>query len=102
MRIFLNLLKKEIKDLLTKELILSLVFTVAFFTMMGSIFKSSFKEIKKEKIKIALLDKDKTPLSQKLFHYLSSFKEISLLKIEKESTLSAMKKAKKDKGRFKI
>jgi len=95
MRIFLNLLKKEIKDLLTKELILSLVFTVAFFTMMGSIFKSSFKEIKKEKIKIALLDKDKTPLSQKLFHYLSSFKEISLLKIEKESTLSAIKKARK-------
>jgi len=62
---FIHLLKKEIKELVTKQLVVTLVFTMGIFYMMGTITKS---EVKKAigKQDIAVLDQDGSELSKSL------------------------------------
>ena len=44
MRKFANLLKKEIRELINKQLVISLVFMVALFSMMGGLAKTEAKK----------------------------------------------------------
>jgi ABC-2 type transport system permease protein len=71
MRKFTHLLKKEIRELVTKQLVITLAFTMALFYMMGSITKS---EIRKAvgKQDIAVLDLDGSELSKSLLASLST------------------------------
>lgn len=70
MKKFINLLKKEIKELVTVQLIISLIFTVILFNFIGNLVKS---EAKKgiEKRDIYLLDLDKSNLSREILNNLS-------------------------------
>jgi len=65
MKKFIHLLKKEIKELVTKQLIISLVFTMALFYFIGNVMKS---EVRKAvgKQTIAVLDQDGSELSKSL------------------------------------
>ncbi len=71
MKRFSNLLKKEIKELVTKQLIISLAFTVLLFNFIGSVSK---KEVQKAVgvQTISALDEDASPSSQALLKGLES------------------------------
>lgn len=65
MRNFSNLLIKEIKELLNKQLIISLVFILVIFNFVGSITKSKMKKAM-AKQKVAVLDLDRSEISRNL------------------------------------
>jgi ABC-2 type transport system permease protein len=71
MKRFTNLLKKEIKELVTKQLIISLAFFVILFNFIGQVSK---KEIQKAVgiQTISALDQDGSPASQALLKGLES------------------------------
>jgi ABC-2 type transport system permease protein len=71
MKRFTNLLKKEIKELVTKQLIISLVFTLLLFNFIGQVSK---KEVQKAigVQTISALDEDRSPGSQALLKDLES------------------------------
>ncbi|MEN2984276.1 MAG: ABC transporter permease [Dictyoglomaceae bacterium] len=70
MKKFNNLLKKEIKELVTAQLIISLVTVIILFNFMGNLTKS---EIKKsiEKTDLYVLDLDNSALSMEVLNNLS-------------------------------
>lgn len=70
MKKFSNLLKKEIKELITAQLIVSLIVMIVLFNFIGNLTKS---EIKKgmEKRDIYVLDLDKSNLSGEVLNNLS-------------------------------
>jgi ABC-2 type transport system permease protein len=71
MKRFSNLLKKEIKELVTKQLVISLAFTVMLFQFIGQVSK---KEVQKAVgvQTISALDQDGSPSSQALLKGLES------------------------------
>lgn len=71
MKRFANLLKKEIKELVTKQLVISLAFTVILFNFIGQVSK---KEVQKAigVQTISALDLDGSPGSQALLQGLES------------------------------
>ena len=71
MKRFTNLLKKEIKELVTKQLIISLAFTIVLFNFIGQVSK---KEVQKAigVQTISALDQDGSAASQALLKGLES------------------------------
>ena len=71
MKRFANLLRKEIKELVTKQLVISLVFTIILFNFIGQVSK---KEVQKAigVQTISALDLDGSPGSQALITGLES------------------------------
>jgi ABC-2 type transport system permease protein len=65
MKKFLNLLVKEIRELLTLQLLISLLFTVFIFYFIGQLAKSEMKKAMRPQ-KIAVLDLDNSFLSEEL------------------------------------
>jgi len=65
MKNFSHLLIKEIKELVNKQLIISLVFIVLIFNFIGNITKSEMKKAM-AKQKIAVLDLDKSEISRNI------------------------------------
>jgi ABC-2 type transport system permease protein len=92
MKRFANLLKKEIKELVTKQLIISLAFTILLFNFIGQVSK---KEVRKAigVQTISALDQDGTPASQALLKGLESarFKILDQSGKTKEQALEAAK-----------
>jgi ABC-2 type transport system permease protein len=62
MKKFQNLLVKEVRELVTKQLVVSLVMTMALFYFIGNLAKSEAKRASASQ-KIAVLDLDKSELS---------------------------------------
>ncbi|MCS7202111.1 MAG: ABC transporter permease [Dictyoglomus sp.] len=102
MKKFNNLLKKEIKELVTAQLIISLVAVIILFSFMGNLTKS---EIKKsiEKKDLYVLDLDKSALSMEVLNNLSfgnfRIKLINKL-IKEENRENAIKYAKENNINF--
>jgi ABC-2 type transport system permease protein len=92
MKRFANLLKKEIKELVTKQLVISLVFTVVLFNFIGQVSK---KEVQKAIgiQTISALDEDGSPGSQALIKGLESarFKVLDQSGKTKEQALATAK-----------
>ncbi|MBN1938810.1 MAG: ABC transporter permease [Candidatus Aminicenantes bacterium] len=92
MKRFKNLLQKELKELVTKQLIISLAFTVLIFNMVGQVSK---KEIQKAIgiQTISALDQDGSAGSQALLKSLESarFKIIDQSGKNKDEALAAAK-----------
>jgi ABC-2 type transport system permease protein len=65
MKKFMNLLKKEIKELITLQLFISLLFTIFLFYFIGQMLKSEVKKAMQVQ-KIAVLNLDKSPFSEQL------------------------------------
>ncbi|MCX7942335.1 MAG: ABC transporter permease, partial [Dictyoglomaceae bacterium] len=102
MKKFNNLLKKEIKELVTAQLIISLVAVIILFSFMGNLTKS---EIKKsiEKKDLYVLDLDKSALSMEVLNNLSfgnfRIKLVNKL-IKEENRENAIKYAKENNINF--
>ena len=92
MRRFTNLLKKEIKELVNKQLIISLAFTVIIFNFIGQVSK---KEVRKAigVQTISALDQDGSAASQALIKGLESarFKILDQSGKTKEEAIEAAK-----------
>ncbi len=92
MKRFTNLLKKEIKELVTKQLIFQLAFTILLFNFIGQV---SRKEVQKAigVQTISALDQDGTPASQALLNGLESarFKILDQSGKTKEQAIEAAK-----------
>lgn len=91
MKHFSNIVKKEVRELLTKELILSLVFMILFFVFMGKTMRGVEQEAKE--IKISILDLDKTPYLQSVFSIVNK-QGIKINSLKSEDIESAIKEAK--------
>jgi ABC-2 type transport system permease protein len=92
MKRFANLLKKEIKELVTKQLVFTLLFTIILFNFIGQI---SRKEVQKAMgvQTISALDEDGSPASKALLKGLESarFKIIDQSGKTKEQAVEAAK-----------
>jgi len=92
MKKFLNLLKKEIKELITRQLIISLLFTLGLFYFIGQLAKGEVKKAAAAQ-KISVLDLDHSQFSQELIKGLQSANfNIELMKEKnKESAIDSVK-----------
>ncbi|MCX6561218.1 MAG: ABC transporter permease [Candidatus Aminicenantes bacterium] len=71
MKKFTHLLKKEIRELVTKQLVISLLFTMALFYFIGGITKQEMRKSSGTQ-KISVLDLDKSDLSRSLLGALTA------------------------------
>lgn len=94
MRKFLILLKKEIRDLLTLQIILPLLFTSLLFFFIGHVMSNEQKKIDTA-VKINLIDEDNTPASTGLISILTPSK-IDLTRLESLNEKDALDKTKSD------
>ena len=98
---FINLLKKELSELINKQMILSLIFTVAIFFIMGNVMESATSEIVEEakSNKLSICSMDDSAVTEEM---IESFKEsgskVDLVTVEGDDYASAFKKQKKLKG----
>ena len=98
MRKFINLLRKEVKELITFQLIISLVFTFLLFSFMGDIMKREMKRASSSQT-VYILDLDHSSLSKKVINNLAFFNlKISLL--EKKDKEEAIEYANKNNINF--
>ncbi|MCX7795451.1 MAG: ABC transporter permease [bacterium] len=70
MKKFLNLLRKEIKELITVQLIVSLAFTIVLFYFIGNIARSEMSKVQGVK-DVSVLDLDQSDLSGEILRNLA-------------------------------
>ncbi len=92
MKKFLNLLAKEIRELITMQLFISLLFTIFIFYFIGQMAKSEMKRAMRIQ-KIAVLDLDASLLSQQLTNSLRSA-NFQVEKVEDKSKEEAVERTK--------
>jgi ABC-2 type transport system permease protein len=92
MKKFQNLLKKEIRELVTKQLVISLVMTMALFYFIGNLAKSEVKRASGAQ-KIAVLDLDKSEMSAGLLANMKTM-NYTIDKIAETDKEAAVAKAK--------
>ena len=98
---FINLLKKELSELINKQMIFSLIFTVAIFFIMGNVMESATSEIVEEakSNKLSICNMDDSAVTEEM---IESFKKngskVDLITVEGENYASAFKTQKKLKG----
>ena len=63
---FVNLLKKELKELINVQMIIGLVFTLIIFTVLGNVMTSTIEEASKTMYKVSISDRDNTEFTQQL------------------------------------
>ena len=68
---FINLLKKELSELINKQMIISLVFVLAIFLLMGRVMESATNEIVEDarNPQINLCDQDDTDFTREMLDY---------------------------------
>jgi ABC-2 type transport system permease protein len=71
MKKFINLLRKEVKELITMQLFISLLFTIFLFYFIGQMLKTEMKKAMRVQ-KIAVLNLDDSAFSQNLINGLKS------------------------------
>lgn len=69
---FFNLLKKELMELLNKQMILGIVIMLVLFSIVGQVMHSSIDEISKNQYKINVMDCDDTDFTESIFDDMKS------------------------------
>ena len=89
---FLNLLIKEIKELITLQLLISLLFTIFLFYFIGQIAKTEMKKAMRTQ-KIAVLNLDDSPFSEQLIGNLktANFQAEMIRDRDKQKAIDATK-----------
>jgi ABC-2 type transport system permease protein len=89
---FLNLLVKEIKELLTLQLLISLLFTIFLFYFIGQMAKTEMKKAMRTQ-KIAVLNLDDSPFSEQLVGNLrtANFQPEMLKGLDKQKAIEETK-----------
>jgi len=92
MKKFLNLLLKEVRELITLQLFISLLFTVFLFYFIGQMAKTEAKKAMRTQ-KIAVLNLDDSPFSQELIGGLknANFQPETVQDRDKEKAIDATK-----------
>ncbi len=92
MKKFTNLLVKEIRELITMQLVVSLLFTLLLFYFIGQLAKSEMKRAEAGQ-KISVLDLDRSSLSTALLNNLQSlnYEIIPVKEQDKEEAVQSMK-----------
>jgi ABC-2 type transport system permease protein len=92
MKKFMNLLKKEIRELITRQLIISLLFTLGLFYFIGQLAKGEVKKAAAAQ-KISALDLDNSQFSNELVKGLQSanFKIELIKEKDKEKAIDSVK-----------
>jgi len=88
-----NLLRKEVKELMTGQMIASMVFMVMIFVVLGGAIGNVQESAVAGKTEITLLDLDRSAESQRLMELLSSQENVALTSISAESTEEALRVA---------
>ena len=94
---FINLLKKELSELINKQMIISLVVMLAIFFIMGNVMESATNEIFEEakSHKVSICNMDDTDFTREM---LESFKanggEVNLVSVSGDDYASAFKEQK--------
>ena len=98
---FINLLKKELSELINKQMIFSLIFTIAIFFIMGNVMESATSEIveeaKSNKLSICNMD-DSDIVKEMIDSFKENGSEINLVTVEGDNYASAFKNHKKLKS----
>ena len=63
---FINLLKKELSELITAQMIVSFVAIMAMFMILGNVMSTTIEEATKQEYTIAISDRDETEFTQSL------------------------------------
>ncbi len=98
MKNFYNILKKEIKELMTKQMIFGLVFMIAMFGIMAN-FMKGIREKDNELINLAVLDLDKSQYSKGILDKLSQQKTIEIAEITEIDIEKAIEQAKEKEAK---
>lgn len=69
---FFNLLKKELTELLNKQMVLGIVIMLVLFSIVGQVMQSSIDEISKNQYKINVMDCDDTDFTKSIFDDMKS------------------------------
>lgn len=88
MKNFYNIVKKEIRELMTRQMIFSLVFMILMFGMMGK-FIGNIREEAEKSVSMAVFDMDRTPFSQTVVEVLGGERNV----IKESSLEKALNKA---------
>jgi ABC-2 type transport system permease protein len=93
MKKFTHLLKKELRELVTKQLIISLLFTMALFYFIGNITKQEARKAAGGQ-KISVLDLDKSDLSRSLLGALAAahFESVPVAAADSAAAVEACRK----------
>lgn len=94
---FINLLKKELSELINKQMLISLVFILAIFLLMGNVMKSATNEIVSDAAnpKINICDMDDTDFTNEMLSYFrSNGTEINTVTVTDDDFAEAFRKQK--------
>jgi len=92
---FFNIFKKELKELLTKQMLLSLVFMVMFFALMGSLINNAKEQTQDELLeptRLAVLNLDNSAYSKEVLNKLTENK-IEIVEVKEENIEKAIKES---------
>lgn len=67
---FFNLLKKELKELINAQMIISLVAVMGIFLILGNVMSTAIEEVTKNEYSISVIDRDKTEFTADLIQSL--------------------------------
>ena len=76
-----NILKKEVRELLTKQMILSIVFMVFFFVILGNVIGGVTEKAAGDEVKVAVLDLDSTVESKDMIDMLAEHGDVTIKKL---------------------
>lgn len=89
---FINLLKKELSELVNRQMIIGLAVTMAILMLVGNIMKSTISDAVSETYAVSLCDRDDTEFTQSLIASLkSSGAEVRLYKSEGDNYSAILK-----------
>lgn len=89
---FINLLKKELSELVNRQMIIGLVVTMAILMLVGNIMKSTISDAVSETYAVSLCDRDDTEFTQSLIAALeSSGAEVRLYRSEGDNYSAILK-----------
>lgn len=89
---FINLLKKELSELVNRQMIIGLAVTMAILMLVGNIMKSTISDAVSETYAVSLCDRDDTEFTQSLIAALkSSGAEVRLYKSEGDNYSAILK-----------
>lgn len=93
---FLNLLKKELREVITPQTIAILVLIFFGMTMLGSVMTSEIEQANKESSRIVLCDQDDTEFTRELIELIKHpgdmDNDVTLVTIESDDYAEALKK----------
>lgn len=80
---FFNLLRKELTELVNRQMILGIVVMCVLFSIVGQVMQSSLDEIAKNEYKINIMDCDNTSFTQSIFEDMKAMQaDITMIDVE--------------------